>query len=171
MARYRKMMAMRPVQRIKHVIDSSATITAAVQLKTNLVKAVDAPTIAGRNEVITGSKVYGVYLKVVVASNQVTEAGAIPNVYLIVWKNPSNVITAPAPASVGNDDTKKFVIHQEMSMIQNQVSGNPTVLFNGVIKIPKGYQRFGPNDRLDIEFVCPQIDVSFCVQAHYKEFR
>ncbi len=172
MARYRNRgMALRPVHRIKHVVDSASLVASGTTVTVDLIKTVDTPVLALPNECQTGSKVNGVYLKVVVASNEATVAGAIPNVYLSVSKNPGHALAVIAPNIVGPADLKKYVIHQEMSMIQNQISSNPTVLFNGVIVIPKGYIRNGPDDRLEVNVLCPLVDISFCVQAHYKEFR
>ncbi len=171
MARFRRQMAMRPIQRIKHVTDQSATLAAATELPLSVIIAKDAPVLATEEEVITGSTVHGIYLTAVCASNQVTEAGAIPNVYMIVFKNPGNNLTLPASNNVGANDNKKFVIHQEMVMVQNQVSSNPTTIFKGVIKIPRGYKRFGPNDRLQVQFLSPAVDISVCLQCIYKEFR
>ncbi len=170
MARMRAM-ALRPIHRIKHVYDSAATVAAAAVQAFDVIVTKDAPVLANIGEVETGSKVNGIYIKMVCASNQVTEAGAIPNVYFIVFKNPGGNIANPAPNSVGSNDNKRFVIHQEMTMIQNQVSGNPTVIFNGVIVIPKGYRRFAPNDVLRVLVTSPSIDISVCIQCHYKEFR
>ncbi len=171
MARHRMSMALRPVNRIKHVVDDSATITAAAVFAKDLITTVDSTALANTSDVVTGSKVYGIYLKVVVASNEATQGGAIPNVYMLVMKSPAANVATITPNVVGSDDSKKFVIHQEMSMIQNQISGNPTVLFNGVIKIPKGYVRNGPNDRLRLVIFCPAINISYCSQIHFKEFR
>ncbi len=167
----RRAMALRPVQRIKHISDQSATLAAATVLTLAVVIAKDAPVTSAEEEVALGSTVHGIYLKAVVASNQVTEAGAIPNVYMIVMKNPGNNLSTPSPNAVGAADTKKYVIHQEMVMLENQVSGNPTTIFSGVIKIPKGYKRFGVNDRLTITFLSPAVDISLCIQAIYKEFK
>ncbi len=171
MPRYRSRMALRPIQRIKHVTDASATIASGVQFTVNLVAANDAPVIGSTAQVITGSKVYGIYLKVVVASNEAQVTGAIPNVYMMIFKNPGGNLTLPSANAVGASDNKRFSIHQEMSMITNIVSAAPTVLFDGVIKIPKGLSRFGPNDLLTIAILAPAIDISFCSQTHYKEFR
>ncbi len=171
MPRYRSRMSLRPINRIKHVVDLSGTLTAAAVIKNTLVAATDTPTLGNSSGVETGSKVNGIYLKVEVASNQVTEAGAIPNVYMMISKNPGNNITMPSPNAVGVSDNKRFSIHQEMVMIENQVAGNGRVLFNGVIAIPKGMRRFGPEDKLVCAILCPQIDIAFCIQCHYKEFR
>ncbi len=173
MVRFRRNrgMALRPVQRIKHVVDAQATVALSVVLPTIIMVATDAPTLALTKSIQTGAKVYGVYLRVEVASNDAQVAGAIPNVYMIVAKNPGGNLTLPAPNAVGPSDNKRFVIHQEMVMIQNVVSSNPRTLFNGVIAIPRGYSRFGPNDELTVNILSPQIDISVCIQAHFKEFR
>ncbi len=172
MARFRNRgMALRPVHRIKHVVDSSATLAKNTKLTVDLIKSIDAPVIANTSEVETGSKVNGIYLKVICASNEAQVGGAIPNVYLTVSKNPGHALAVITPNAVGASDLKKYVIHQEMVMIENSVSGNPTTVFNGVIVIPRGYIRNGPNDRLEVTVFCPAINISVCFQCHYKEFR
>ncbi len=171
MARYRSM-ALRPIHRIKHVVDSSATLAKATVLPTSLITAVDAPVLANTNEVETGAKVNGIYLKVEVASNDPIDVGAIPNVYMAVVKSPGDNLATIDPTTVGSNDNKRFVIHQEMIMIENKGQGsNARVLFNGVIAIPKGYRRFGPNDRLYVNIRSNALDIALCFQCHYKEFR
>ncbi len=170
MARYRSRMAMMPINRIKHVVDSSATLTAASVLPIRIVLAKDAPVLANVTEVVTGSKVYGFYLRVEVGVKDIA-AGVISNCYLMVSKNPGGNLTMPAPNSVGSNDNKKYIIHQEMVMLNNVSGGNPRTIFNGVIKIPKGYSRFGPNDTLDVSILAPAVNTVVCLQAHYKEFR
>ncbi len=171
MARFSRALALRPVQRLKHVTDQSATLAKATDLPLTVILAKDAPALAQEEEVQTGSTVHGIFLRAIVASNEALVSGAIPNCYLIVFKNPGNNLTLPASNAVGADDNKRFVIHQEMVMIENRISGIPTTIFNGVIKIPKGYKRFGPNDRLQVQFLCPAINISLCLQCIYKEFR
>ncbi len=90
---------------------------------------------------------------------------------MIITKSPGGNINAPAPNLVGASDDKRFVIHQEMVMVEQSANGNPRTLFNGVIAIPRGYRRFGPGDLLIISFLAPGVNVNLCYQAHYKEFR
>ncbi len=170
MARYRGRTALQPINRIKHVVDSFATVTAATTLAVKLIDAVAAPVIANTSEVIIGSKVNGLYLKVEVSPNE-TDAGAIPNVYMCVWKNASGITGNIDPTNVGVNNLKKLVIHQEMVMMNNLAGGNPRVLFNGVIVIPKGMRRFGPADELSISFRSTAVNFAVCLQCHYKEFR
>ncbi len=165
-------MAMRPIQRIKHVVDQNAQLAANTSLIIDLVSATDTPTLGVTNSVITGSKVYGIYIKAVIASNEAIDLGAVPNVYFAIRKNPSGLLGTQIISSIGDEDDKKFVIHQEMSMIENKGQGsNATVLFNGVIKIPKNYSRFGPGDKLQAIWLSPALNVVVCLQCHYKEFR
>ncbi len=161
---------MRPVHRIKHVVDSSATLTAATPLEIGLIATADAPVLSNTKQCETGSKVNGIYLKVEVASNE-TDAGAIPNVYMAIMKNPAGALTNPTINAIGASAVKKYIIHQEMVMLNNLAGGNPRILFNGVIKIPKGYIRNGPADELNLIVLSTAVNITVCVQCHYKEFR
>ncbi len=170
---HRRGMALRPIQRIKHVIDTSATVAAAAVTPFRLVTSIDDPSpLTANPECETASKINGIYIRMEVASNEAIDLGAIPNVYMYLWKNPGGNLTRPAPNAVGGSDNKRFVIHQEMSMIENKGQGsNARTLFNGVIVIPKGMRRNGPNDIWEIAFLCPALDTAVCIQAHFKEFR
>ncbi len=162
--------SLRPVNRIKHVIDVQGAIAATAGTNVTLVLASDTPDLATTNEVQTGSTVNGIYLHVEAIKTSAT-ADTLANVYLAVFKNPGGNITNPTINAVGASDDKRYVIHQEMIMLSQIENSNPRIVFNGVIAIPKGYRRFGPNDSLIARLLSPGVDVNFCVQAHYKEFR
>ncbi len=137
----------------------------------DLIDTKDAPVLGSPNQCETGSKVNGIYLRVEVLHS--SGAGR-SNMYLSVFKNPGNNMSAtrPPPNATGADDNKRFVIHQEMIMMNGDAgNGQPRVLFNGVIKIPRGYIRNGPNDKLQLLLLTPTVLGDFCVQCHYKEFR
>ncbi len=53
----------------------------------------------------------------------------------------------------------------------SSTGGNPRTIFNGVIAIPRGYRRNGPNDALTVEILAPGVPIEFCTQCHYKEYR
>ncbi len=164
---------MHPVQRIKHVVDIQTAVPVNVIVTNNLVRAKDAPVIGQTDEVVTGSKVGSIFLTVEVVATEAA-TGKTPNFYLQVHKNPGGNLTFPDGNKVGINDNKRFVIHQEMVMLQgeNQV-GNPRNVFKGVIRIPSGYQRMGPNDTLVLQLWIPStgVAVNACAQCHYKEFR
>ncbi len=117
---------------------------------------------------MTGSIVNGIFLVVEAVA---TSSAALSNLYMSVEKNPGANLTFPAPNVVGQDDNKKYVIHQEMVMLQRQTNSNPRTVFKGVIVIPRGYRRFGPNDKLEMQLLAPGINFDYCIQSHYKEFR
>ncbi len=165
----RRGQSLRPVNRIKHVIDFQGATAAGTSFNQTLVQSTDTPVLANTDECETGSKVNGIYLKVEVVNTGVT--GVLANAYMIVWKNPGANLARPAPNAVGASDNKRFVIHQEMVMLQMVDNSNPRTLFNGVIIIPRGYRRNGPNDILEISLFSPGVELNICIQCHYKEFR
>ncbi len=172
MARYRTGMALRPINRIKHVFDSSGTFAAAGLGSFPIALATDTPTLAATNSVETGAKINGFYIRLEVASNEAIDLGAIPNVYMMLAKNVGGNLTLPEPNVVGGSDNKRFVIHQEMTMIENKGQGsNSRTLFNGVIVIPKGMRRMGPADLWSLNILSPALNIAACIQVHYKEFR
>ncbi len=149
-------------------MDSQGGAALGVQSLINLITTVDAPVIANTFQVETGSTVNGIYLKVEVNA---TTSAALSNAYIMVLKNPGNNLVFPNANAVGGVDNKKYVIHQEMVMLQQVTNSNPRTLFNGVIVIPRGYRRNGPEDRLVLAIFSPGVNLNFCVQSHYKEFR
>lgn len=161
-------MALRPVHRIKHVVDIQGGTVVATQVSNDLIKTVDAPVLANVTEVETGSKVNGIYLKV---ECYATSTAALANFYMIILKNPGDSLTGFTANTIGSNDNKRYVIHQEMVMLEKNTTGNPRTVFNGVIVIPRGYRRFGPNDTLEIKLLSPGVTTEFCIQCHYKEFR
>lgn len=162
----------RPVQRIKHVVDTSATVAANALLAMDIATTKDAPVLANTAECMTGSTVNGIYIRIEAASNEAISLGAIPNFYLAIWKNPGDNLPDVSPPSVGANDNKRFVIHQEMTMIENKGQGsNPRTIFNGVVVIPRGMRRMGPEDKIQALIRCPALDTAVCMQAHFKEFR
>lgn len=163
-------MYLHPVNTIKHVRDESATVAAAAVITSVIADATDAPVLANTAEVLTGSHVKSFYLRLEVAANEIL-LGVVPNVYMYVFKSPGNNLTLPVPNAVGSNDNKRFVIHQEMLMINNIQGGNPRTLFNGVIKIPSRYQRMGPDDRIGLKIFSSALDYAYCLQAIYKEIR
>ncbi len=165
----RSNMSIRPVHRIKHVVDRQGSGIAGTQISENIIVTKDAPVLAQAEEVETGCKVNGIYLHLEVTNT--TAPASLPNMYMFVAKNQGSNLTFPNGNLIGIDDNKRFVIHQEMLMMQKQQNSNPRTLFNGVIVIPKGYRRFGPNDIITVRIFSPGIGYEYCLQAHYKEFR
>ncbi len=160
--------ALRPVHRIKHVIDAQFGAVAGTAVRTTLATGVDAPVIGTTNQVETGSKVNGIFLTV---EGYARTAGALANAYIAIYKNQSGLIPAQNPNVIGSSTNKKFYIHQEMVMLQRLINGNPRTFFKGVIAIPKHFRRFAVLDSLIVSVFSPGVDLDVCLQCHYKEFR
>ncbi len=150
------------------MIDSQGGLVAAAVTGVTLADAVDAPTLASTAEVETACTIHSIYLDIQVAA---TGSGALANVYMYLVKNPGNNITLPVPNVVGASDVKRFVLHQEMLMVQRSTLGIPRTLFKGVIKIPRSKSRFGIDDLMSVQLFSPGVNMDFCVQCIYKEFR
>ncbi len=166
-------MALRPIHRIKHVIDAEGNVTGTTNSVIDLISAVDDPSRTSVTECETGSKVNGIYLKV--EALHASGAGT-PNLYMAVMKNPAqaNAVSSLDISQLGISSLKRYAIHQEMIMGSGDAAnGLPRVVFNGVIKIPKGYIRNGPNDKLQVilRVGTAAVNFNFCLQCHYKEFQ
>jgi len=161
--------ALRPVHRIKHVVDSQYATPLNVAVDTILVNSVDAPTLPNTAFVETGSTVNGIFLTVDVVNTGTS--GVLANCYFMIFKNPGGNLTFPNPNAVGADDNKKYVIHQEMVMLQMVDNSNPRTLFKGVIVIPRHLRRQAIGDLITMRTFAPGVETNVCLQAHYKEFR
>ncbi len=133
-----------------------------------MIVAKENPSLANTNEVAFGSTINGIYLKV---EAYATSSAALSNFYMYIMKNPGNNLVTPGPNTVGSDDNKRYIIHQEMIMFQKVTPSNPRTVFNGVVVIPKGYRRFTNGDVLNVTYLAPGTNVEVCHQCHYKEFR
>ncbi len=168
MPRSRRGLGLRPVNSIKHVVDIQGGLVAGTKANQGLIEAKDAPVLANVAEVVTGATVSSIYLKVEVYA---TSTAALANFYMYVIKIPGNNLATVNGNVVGSSDIKKFVIHQEMVMLEKNTTGNPRTAFAGVIRIPRGYKRFGTDDTLVCVVFAPGVSVDFCIQCIYKEFR
>ncbi len=172
--RSRQALRLRPVKSLKHIVDvATSTVTATVSV-IPVIEVVASPSIASPTQVNEGSTIGSIFLRVeVLATNAFS---SVPRVYMIVFKNPGNNLTVGSPNGYGIDDTKRYVIHQEMVMVGNGAqTAFPRTLFKGVIRIPPRLKRFGYNDKLILAFQNGAGESSgitnVCIQCIYKEYQ
>ncbi len=173
MARFRSRgLGLRPVNSIKHVVDTQGGLIAGTQVENALIDTVDNPVLTTSTDVASGAVVKSFFLNVQVAA---IGTAALSNVYMYVFKNPSNSINFAAVFPNGNvvgaSDVRKLIFHQEMIMTEKNTTAIPRTLFKGVLKIPRHMQRMGLDDRVGIALFTPGVDYEFCFQCIYKEFR
>ena len=73
-------MSLRPVNRIKHVVDAQGGALLGVNVFTTLAVSSDTPDLATTTEVQTGSTINGIYLKVEINA---TSSAALSNAYIL----------------------------------------------------------------------------------------
>ncbi len=129
----------------------------------------DTPDLGTAAEVETGSTIRSFFTSIEVVNTGVT--GVLANCYVMFFKNPGGNLTFPNPNAVGIDDNKKYVFHQEMIMLQMQDNSNPRTLFKGTLKVPRHMQRMAPNDLIQSRIFSPGVEITGCIQDHYKELR
>ncbi len=167
MARFRSSLI--KINTLKHVVDLQGGLIVNTQAEEILVDATDAPVAATNpQEIENTSSINAVFLNVQVAA---TSTAALANVYMYVAKNPGNNLTMPNANAVGKSDNRRHVLHQEMIMTEKNTTAIPRTLFKGVIKIPRGKQRFGVDDRLSIFLLSPGTTYDYCIQCIYKEIK
>ncbi len=122
------------------------------------------------------------------ASNEVEEGAIVKAIYLELWvigdtldqfftiifaKYPSDVNSATFTemTDLTSWDNKKNVLYTTQGLASNDGVGNPIAVHRGWIKIPKGKQRMGLNDKFKIQ-VASRGDggIKFCGLAIYKEY-
>ncbi len=167
-------LAIRPVRSLKHVHDTATSVVTAVVSDVVVAQAVDDPTLALTAQVHNGCTINAIYLRVEVLATG-TYAG-VPRVYMAVFKDPGGNLANPNPNGIGVSDNKRYVIHQEMRMVDDgsNTSQFPRTLFEGVVLIPKRLRRFGYNDQLHVLLQNGSGETTgisnACVQCIYKEF-
>ncbi len=166
---FRRRNSLRPVNSRKHVIDEQGALAGGTQVFGDIADAVDSPALATAIQVQSGCTINSIFLNLQVAA---TATNALANVYMMIYKNPgSNIGAIPNANVIGTSDFKKMVFHQEMIMIEKNSTGIPRTLFKGVLLLPRHMRRFGSDDKMSLGIFSPGINMEYCFQCIYKEFR
>ncbi len=172
---FRNRNRLRPINTLKHTVDSQISIPAGTETDVVLVQAVEnaESTTAKDNDV--GSHVRTIFLNVQVI-NSTNAVGAINNAYMYLFGNTGNTInpnTFPSVNAVGTSNLRKQIFHQEMTMLSDENDSIPITLFKGVLKIPRKMNRLGVGDVIAVRIGSPVggPEIEACVQCIYKEIR
>ncbi len=156
-----------PIVTRKHYVHFPATAKATGTAQTiPIAAAAVAPATTNSSDVTEGSVVKAVYVEMwggAAAENQTMNA--------CVVKNPSGV-AAPTYAemqNLGAYANKKNILqfHQGLA----PANGVVIPLFREWIKIPKGKQRMGLADSIDLVVSATGTTISFCGDFTYKEYQ
>ncbi len=135
--------------------------------------------LATANEVDTGSKISSVFMEIFFFSEGGEISNEVPLVDWYVIKDPGNAWgttfdanNLPTPGATGVHINKRHILHEEKGLTGGgdaSLAGIPMV-FKGVIRIPRGRQRWGENDVLR---VCARSNFAskFCIKSVYKWYK
>ncbi len=161
-------MALRPINSVKNILDGTALGTAAgVTTNFPIINTVNDYTGLSL-DVPIGAKVSSVYLFF-----QIIAQAAAGVVDAFVYKAPkevSDALLATTPGATGGSLNRKYILHEEKGIpgIFNQ--GAPPHTFRGVIRIPRGRQRMGEQDQMQLRVRCSTA-YDACYKAIYKFYQ
>ncbi len=152
----------------KHYVQFSiATVTGGANLTLGFVKAV---AVAGKNsveEVEEGAIVKAIYVEVWVRAGSATASSGQAVIYKLVAESAAPSTTDMA--ALGLWDNKKNIFYTTMGLFNDQ-DANAIVIYKGWLKIPKGKQRMGLNDRINLTIFANTVDLHVCGFCTYKEY-
>ncbi len=140
-------MGLRPVDSMKNVVYLEAS-TGTAATENIIALAVDTPTTAVANAVQRGSVIKNVWISLDVCGLAAT--GVLQTTTMYLFKNPGSNLTAPIPRTEGTSNEKKHIFKTWNAMTMRNQDGNVPYHWEGWVKIPKRFQRFGTDDRLAI---------------------
>jgi len=145
----------------KEIVDTTLLGVAAATVSTVVVATVVANYTGTVGTIETGSKIKWIYLFV-----QILPTAGTANVDFYVIKHPAGVAN-PVPGAVGGTTGRKYVLHEEKGIPGNAADGAYPLTFKGVVKVPKGRQRFGEGDLMSVVLRGTDIH-NACVKCIYK---
>ncbi len=161
---------MRPtIHSTKHYVQMSLTSIAAGALGTTVL--VSAVPVASKNlvsEVEEGALVKAVYIELWVFGNA---GNATQITTLCKFPSGQTPFTVAEMAALGAADNKKNILFTSQGLVGNDGIANPSVIMRGWYKIPKGKQRFGQGDTLELQIFAQAAEsLDFCGFCTYKEY-
>ncbi len=163
----RRGLALRPINSVKNIVDSTQLGVAAATVTSVVLAGAVNDYVGGNTEVPIGAKVSSVYLFV----QGISADSGVANFDWYIWKRPGSVTTiGPVPGATGGSVDRKFILHEEKGIPGNALDGAYPLTFKGVIKIPRGRQRFGEGDQLRLQLRSTDVH-NFCIKCIYKFYQ
>ncbi len=135
------------INSIKHIVDSEVVVSGTNSVLT-LAKAVNDPSNTVTTDCHHGSTIRNIWLSLDFCGTAAT--GVLQDTVAYIIKNPGANLTPPGVLAVGSSNEKKFVFKMWSQMTMRNQDGNPPYHWEGWIKIPRGYQRMGTDDILQL---------------------
>ncbi len=158
-----------PINSRKHYVQfTQFTMVSASVTQHSIVKGEAVQDVAGFADVTEGSVIKAVFLEYWLLGN-----GSAPSSFVLTVEKVTGTGTAPTftnMTTLDSYDNKKNILFTTQGLLGEQTT-NPTPLLRQWIKIPKGKQRFGLNDRLKVHIANLGTDDTLgCAFATYKSY-
>ncbi len=156
------------VHSTKHIVQQSiTTVTGGGVVTVNVAESV---AVGAKNlvfEVEEGSSIKAVYVEMWERSSSTTPSSG----QAIFYKKIADASSATAAdmAALGDWDNKKNILYTTMGLFNDQ-DADAVNLIRGWIKIPKGKQRMGLGDKIQMTFFASVVDTVICGFFLYKEY-
>ncbi len=176
---HRRMGGLRPINTTKHIIDVSGILASGTNtVLASVITGTDNPVLSNADDVQAGSKITSAFFELFFIAEGGELANEVPLVDWYVIKVPGNTWTTfggvalPTPGGTGTHVNKRHILHEEKGLTGGgdvSLAGIPMV-FKGVIRIPRGRQRWGQLDSLKI-IARANFATKFCIKVIYKEIK
>ncbi len=166
--RRRSGFGLRPVNSMKNTVYVEASVGTTIATST-ICNAVDSAVLATATEVERGCNIKAIWCSIDFCGLAAT--GVLQSTTVYLMKNPGANLTPPLPRSEGTSNEKKFIFKTWNQMTMRNQDGNPPYHWEGWVKIPRQYQRFGSNDTLSINTACTNAAGHFSGSFIYKWFK
>ncbi len=160
-----------PIHSKKHIVQiSQATVGQAAVVITDIVDSIEGASSAP-DHVIEGATVKSCYVEFWVSQDSASVVGSYT---VVLYKRPGGnvAITTSNMAALHDYNNKKNILFTAQGLLTPNDGGQIPVL-RAWYKIPKGKQRFGLGDKLQIVIRnnnATAIDINFCGLAIYKDY-
>ncbi len=152
----------------KHLVQQTRSQTATVSTSTlNIASALAIQNVDAVDEVVEGSNIKAVFVEMWLLDSS-NDGSFVVGLY----KAPSGVgpPTFTQTQALNNWANKKNLLYMTQGLSPNNGVGNPVPIIRQWFKIPKGKQRFGLGDKLQLFIANPGLNnLEFCGHFIYKE--
>lgn len=164
-ARFRSRgLSLRPINSVKEIVDSTLLGVSAATVSTVAVASAVNDYIGTVGTLPVGAKISSIFLFV-----QIIETATTSNVDWFVAKFPGG-LGVPVPGATGGTAFRKYILHEEKGIPGNSNDGAYPSTFKGVIRIPRGRQRFAEGDLIQVRIRGTGI-YNACLKCIYKAYR
>ncbi len=165
----RRMLA--PINSVKHYVGQPKfSIALGTSLTLEIARTVAAPVSTNREDVSEGSMVKAVHFEYWLIAN--AGSGNTTQFVMTIEKSPSNAIdpTFADMLNLGGYANKKNILYTTQGIVTSQNVGPAIPVIRDWLKIPKGKQRMGQEDRILISFATVDNPLFICGISTYKEY-